>query len=58
MIFSDKKIVTQRVKGGSFRFITVQNFNIVRIDVVGALFIPPHNYVLPKDLNVGHSQSM
>ena len=53
MIFSDKKIVVQHVKGGSFRFVTVQDFNIVRIDVVGGLIIPPHHYVLPKDFNVG-----
>ena len=33
-------------------FITVQDFNIVRIDVFGALIIPPHHYVLPKDFNV------
>ena len=51
MIFSDKKIVVQLVKGGSFRFVTVQDFNIVRIDV-GALIIPPHHYVLPKGFNV------
>ena len=53
MIFSDKKIVVQCVKGGSFSFITAQDFNIVRIDVVGALFIPPHHYVLSKDFNIG-----
>ena len=57
MIFSDNKTVVQRVKGGSFRFVTVQDFNIVRIDDVGALIIPPH-YILPKDFSVGHSQSM
>ena len=53
MILSDKKVVVQRVKGGSFRFITVQDFNIVRIDAVGTLIIPPHHYVLPKDFNIG-----
>ena len=53
MIFSDKKIAVQHVKGGSFRFITVQDFNIVRIYVVRGLIIPPHHYVLPKDFNVG-----
>ena len=59
MIFSDKKIVVQRVKGGSFRFVTVQDFNIVRIDVVSALIIPPHHYMsCQKILTSGHSQSM
>ena len=38
MIFSNKKthVVVQRVKGGGFIFVTAQDFNIVRTDVVRA----------------------
>ena len=38
-------------KGVRFRFVTVQNFSIIRIDALRALSVPPHGYVLPKYFN-------